>query len=58
MVSKQTSNAHMQMHVPVTTGKPLSGASIGVPANSLELTRSGRYINIYIVYREGKAENA
>jgi hypothetical protein len=24
----------------------------------LELTRSGRYINIYIVYREGKAENA
>jgi hypothetical protein len=32
----------LAIHVPTAAGKP-SGASIGVPANSLQVTRRGRY---------------
>jgi hypothetical protein len=38
------------MSVPTATAKPLSGAPIVVPANSLQLTRSGRYL--LLIYRE------
>lgn len=47
MVSTQTSNVHLQMRVATATGKPWSGAAIGVPMNSLEPTRSGRDITIF-----------
>jgi hypothetical protein len=42
IINMYCSNAHVQMRVPAATGMPLSGTSIGVPANSLELTLSGR----------------
>jgi hypothetical protein len=34
-----TSNAHAQIRMPTATVKPSSGASIEVPANSLQLLR-------------------
>jgi hypothetical protein len=34
------------MRVPTANGKPSSGASIGVPANPLQLSRKGRYITL------------
>jgi hypothetical protein len=39
-----TSTAHSQMRLPTAIGEPSSATSIGVPSNSLQLTRSGRRI--------------
>jgi hypothetical protein len=39
------SSAHARTRVPVATGKPLSAASTGIPANSLQLTERRRYIS-------------
>jgi hypothetical protein len=36
------------MKIPMSNGKPSSGAYIGFPANSLELTRSGRWVTLYM----------
>jgi hypothetical protein len=44
----------LAMSMPTATAKPSSGASIVVPENSLQLTRSGRYIILYI--HRGKSE--
>jgi hypothetical protein len=42
------SNVHAQKLVPAASGKPSICASIGVPVNSLQLTRSGLYITSYV----------
>jgi hypothetical protein len=45
------------MHVPVATGKPSVGVSSGVSGNSLQLTRSGRFITFYfLIYVKVKAK--